>query len=421
MDSAWRWARGKSPSAATRAACRTPGGARATFPARWATSPRCSCSCSSRMRPPASTMGESRGYRPIEEYAAIGDCHGSALVARDGSIDWCCFGRFDADPVFCRILDAGRGGFLSIAPGGDYEVSRAYLPRTNVLLTEFRTPTGTVTLTDFMPVGRQPRSRPNDYVRLAAPGWLVRCVEVTAGTVELAAGCRMSAQFGGRAAMLEAEGGVVRAPALDRVIHGDWPWRVSDGEAQAQTTLSAGERRFMVFSPTRNRATPEAIDAMLAITCAYWREWIDYCRYDGPYAAQVERSALVLKMMTYPPSGACVAALTTSLPEEIGGERNWDYRFCWIRDASLMLHALSALGYSGESHAFFGYLCELLAKGVQRLQVMYGVGQEAELTERCLDLEGYRGSRPVRVGNAAHDQNPTDLYGYVLEGALVYR
>ncbi|HET9578325.1 MAG TPA: glycoside hydrolase family 15 protein [Usitatibacter sp.] len=344
-----------------------------------------------------------RGYRPIEDYAAIGDCHGSALVARDGSIDWCCFGRFDAPPVFWRILDAERGGFLAIAPTADFEATRAYLPGTNVLRTEFRTAAGRVAITDFMPLGRAPDARANDYVRVVAPGWLVRRIEGIAGSVELGVSSRVTSGFA-------VDDAAPRDAGL--AIHGVPPGLVR---------VAAGERRFVAIAPAADRVTGEAIDALFEATCAYWREWIGYCRYDGPYAAQVERSALVLKMMTYPPTGACVAALTTSLPEEIGGERNWDYRFCWIRDASLMLLALSALGYSGESRGFWNYLCELLEGGVEHLQVMYGIGREAHLEERCVDLDGYRGSRPVRTGNAAHEQNQTDLYGYILEGALGYR
>ena len=366
-------------------------------------------------------MAEARGYRPIEHYAAIGDCHGSALVAQDGSVDWCCFGRFDADPLLCRILDAHRGGFLMIAPRGAYEISRAYLPGTNVLRTEFISRTGRVAITDFMALGRAAHAGANDYVSVVAPGWLVRCVEVFAGSVELDVECRATLGFGVRAARLDGKPHRVEIEASGHAIHTDIDLTIEDDLAKTRAKLAAGDRRYVVLAPKGDRVDARTVATMLAITTAYWREWCAYSRYVGPYQKHVERSALVLKLMTFPPTGACVAAPTTSLPEQVGGERNWDYRFCWIRDASLMLHALAALGYSAESDAFFGYLCDLMAGGIERMQVMYGIGGEAGLAERELDLEGYRGSRPVRVGNGAHVQSQIDLYGYLLEGGLIYR
>lgn len=365
-------------------------------------------------------MDKAPRYRPIEDYAAIGDCHGSALVARDGSVDWCCFGRFDAEPLFCRVLDAKRGGFLSIAPTSEHLVSRGYLPGTNVLRTEFRSERGSVAITDFMPLGRRPDAGANDYVSVNAPGWLVRRIEGTGGSIELDVEFRGSLGFAGSASLRSAERGIAM-DSRGEMLRSDIPLRIEADVARGSVRISAGERRFVVLAPAGHNVDASAVDSLLAITTAYWREWCDYNRYRGVYRAQVERSALALKMMTFPPTGACVAALTTSLPEEIGGERNWDYRYCWIRDASLMLHALSSLGYSAESRAFFDFLCDLLAGGVEKLQVMYGIAQETDLHERCLDLEGYRGSRPVRVGNAAHGQDQIDLYGYLLEGALIFR
>ncbi len=362
-----------------------------------------------------------RGYRPIADYAAVGDCHGCALVASDGGIDWYCPDRFDAQPLFSRLLDARRGGFLSIGAEGLREVSRAYVDGTNILRTRMRTSTGAMTVTDFMPVGRQRAARANDYVKLAAPGWLVRSIEVTEGRVELQAAMR--AMQGERdAARPDPIATDLRLEGLPLAVRSDLPWRVEGDLARSAETLEAGSRRFIALAPESHRVDRARIEALLATTRAYWREWLAYSRYRGPYRDVVERSALALKLLTYAPCGTCAAAMTTSLPERIGGERNWDYRYCWIRDASLMLHALSALGYSGEAGAFFRFLCDRLAEGPEKLQVMYGVDGGRQLAERELDgIEGYRGSRPVRVGNAAHAQNQTDIYGYVLEGALVYR
>lgn len=362
-----------------------------------------------------------RGYRPIGDYAAIGDCHGAALVATDGGIDWCCLRRFDADPIFCRLLDATRGGFLSTSPVHAGTTTRAYLAGTNIVRTEFQTATGRIALTDFMPVGRTPDAGPHDYVSLRAPGWLVRRIEALEGQVELRVTYRPSTAFASRPARLsESPGGItLEDDALP--LRSDLPLRISGEEAGCVLTLVAGERRFIVLGREAQSANTGRVDELLAITTAFWREWIAYCRYRGPYSDRVHRSALALKLMTHAPTGAPVAAITTSLPEHIGGPRNWDYRYCWVRDASLMLQALASLGYSGEARAFYGFMREALEREPADLQIMYGIGMERDLTERELDhLEGYRGSRPVRTGNGAYDQRQMDLYGHLLEGALTY-
>ena len=362
-----------------------------------------------------------RGDRPIADYAIVGDCHGAALIAKDGSIDWCALERFDADPLFMRILDARRGGFLWIRPRGEFTSTRAYLPRTNILRTEFTTATGRAAVVDFMPVGRTASAGANDYVSLAAPGWLVRRVEALEGTVELEATCRVAREYATRFAALEARGRDVAIAGTQWALRSDAAFEVAGDSASARLQLAAGDRRYVAVTPATDLIDARIVDTLFAVTRAFWQEWIGYCRYDGRYAAAVERSALALKLLTFSPTGACVAAPTTSLPEDIGGERNWDYRFCWIRDTSLMLHALSMLGYSSESHRFWEFLCERLEEGVAKLQVMYGIGGESRLEERLLEwLEGYRGSRPVRIGNAAHAQRQTDLYGYVFEAGMVY-
>src|SRR5438105_5882012 len=362
------------------------------------------------------------GDRPIADYAIVGDCHGSALVAKDGSVDWCALGRFDADPICMRLLDARRGGFLGIRPRGDYRSTRAYLPRTNILRTEFATATGRAALTDWMALGRTRDAGPNDYVSVAAPGWLVRRIEALEGRIELDIECRASLEYGRRFAGFTRRGKAALIEGTPLALHSDIALTLADAAASATIRLEAGERRYVALAPAADTVDDATIDALFEVTRAFWTEWIGFCRYDGPYTAQVERSALVLKLLTYAPSGACVAAPTTSLPEEIGGERNWDYRYCWIRDASLMLHALSALGYSGEAHRFWDFLCRRLEDGVAELQIMYGIEGESDLDERVLDhLAGYRASRPVRVGNAAHAQRQIDLYGYVFEGGWTYR
>lgn len=366
-------------------------------------------------------LSSDRGYRPIRDYAAIGDCHGSAVVASDGGIDWCCLERFDAEPVFCRLLDAQRGGFLSTMPSESHTASRAYVEGTNVLRTEFAAPTGRVALIDFMPVGRAPEAGTYDYVTLNAPHWLVRRIVGVEGEVALRIAYRPSADYANRPVELQANGQGIRMAEGGFLLRTDFELEVDGDCAHAAVRIKAGEQYFIVLGPAPLEVTHSEIDRLYRITCAFWREWIEYCRYDGPDAGMVRRSALALKLMTYAPTGAPVAALTTSLPESLGGERNWDYRYCWVRDASLMLQALASLGYSGEVKRFYEFMEGALRGPIEDLQVMYGVQMERDLTERHLDhLEGYAHSRPVRIGNDAYGQRQTDLYGYLLEGALAY-
>ncbi|MFS8064638.1 MAG: glycoside hydrolase family 15 protein, partial [Luteimonas sp.] len=353
----------------------------------------------------------------------IGDCHGCALVGRDGSIDWCVLRRFDGDPIFCRLLDSGRGGFWSIRPTQQATSTRAYEPDTNVLVTTHATPTGTLRVSDFMPVGRQLDAGAHDYVSLNAPNWVVRRIEVTSGQVEVEVRYRPSRHFARDDVPLTVKPGIVTGidvPAL----HSDLPFAVTNGVAVAHATLGAGECRDLVLAGnTVSGVAPAArVSEFLGITLAFWQEWIAYCRYDGPYAKAVRRSALVLKAMTYAPTGALVAALTTSLPEQIGGERNWDYRFTWLRDGSLMLYALAALGYSGEARRYHHFLATACSQTLPNVHIMYGIDHRHALPERVIDhLEGYEGSRPVRVGNGAALQQQIDVYGETLDLALLYQ
>lgn len=361
--------------------------------------------------------GDAFGYLPIRDYAAIGDCHGCALVSRSGSIDWAVFGRFDADPTFCRILDKSKGGFLSVRPREPYAVERAYLDNTNILRTVFATAEGRVALIDYMPVGRRPGAWTHDYVSLSAPGFLIRTIEGLAGRVTLDVVFRPSVQFARTPAHLTAIPGGVRAeggPAL----HAGLDFSITGDRAEVTLEVITGERRHLVVMADGSlpSVSEKAIERLFEITQAFWSEWIAYCRYVGPYGDAVRRSALVLKLLTYAPTGAIVAAPTTSLPEQVGGERNWDYRYCWLRDASFTLYALAALGYSGEARSFGRFVRFVCDRHPADIQIMYGVDGEAELKEQVLEhLEGYRGSRPVCVGNAAYKQRQIDIYGELLD------
>lgn len=361
--------------------------------------------------------------RPIRDYALVGDCHGSALIAGDGGVDWCCLERFDADPIFFRLLDRQHGGYCAIRPEGEYRTRREYLPKTNILRTTFTTSAGQLSVTDFMPVGRAPDSGVHDYIGLRAPMALVRMIDVSEGKVDLRIEYRPSIDFGRRPAELQSSAGALFLP--------DGPWLYSDlpltaggASAQADVTLAAGDRRCLVMAAHDLGQVDVAEQAArwLSITRAFWEEWSKYCRYDGPYADEVLRSALVLKLLMYAPTGAIAAAPTTSLPEWIGGERNWDYRFCWLRDASFSMYALSMLGYSGEAGRFSDYMHRVCRSSLPRLQIMYGIGEEQQLDESSLDqLPGYRDSRPVRVGNGAYQQTQLDVYGEVLDWALLHQ
>jgi GH15 family glucan-1,4-alpha-glucosidase len=364
-----------------------------------------------------------RGYKPISDYALIGDCHGSALVARDGSVDWCCLDRFDADPVFCRMLDANRGGFLSTEPLGSFSVDRAYSESTNILNSRFHTDAGDVLVTDFMPVGRRPGSGTHNYVDLSAPKWLVRMIEIAGRSAEIRIRYRPTIRFGAKTAKLNVGDGRITAEDGPVLHYTAGNFTLEDDVAVATTKLERGQRLLLVLSrqsaPTSYSLTH--IEELKSVTTAFWREWIAYCRYEGPYRETVRRSLLTIKLLIYAPSGAIVAAPTTSLPEEVGGTRNWDYRYCWLRDAAFTLYALAISGYGGEARRFSTYLPKVCAATAPDLRAMYGIEGETDLTERTVDtFEGYRGSSPVRIGNGAHRQRQIDVYGEVLDWAHLY-
>jgi alpha,alpha-trehalase len=362
-------------------------------------------------------------YPPIGDYALISDCHSGALVSRDGSIDWCTFHRFEARPVFARVLDWGKGGFFRIAPRDDYTSTRRYLAGTNILETRFETAGGVLSLTDCM-VLRADDSHPDH--RLLR---VVRCLE---GEVAVKAKFEPRFDYGlvePRVEIVSPTLAVAYGGPDALVLQSELPIGTPEVSAcSAARTLRSGEEANVVLTWTlphelKPAPLPRAqIAAELAKTEQLWREWSDRCEYEGPYREQIVRSALVLKALTNGPTGAIVAAATTSLPEEIGGERNWDYRFSWLRDSALTLNALFALGYTDEAHAYVGWLKRTTAGRARALQIMYGVGGERFLPEIELDhLEGYRGSRPVRIGNGAASQFQLDVFGELLDTIWLHR
>jgi GH15 family glucan-1,4-alpha-glucosidase len=361
------------------------------------------------------------GYAPIREYGLVGDGRTAALVAADGSIDWLCLPNVDSPSVFGRILDPGRGGFFQLEPTERYESERRYRPETNLLETTFRGSGGVVRVTDAMTL--------TDDGHFSPQRELCRQIECLDGEVPLR--WRVEPRFdygrsrpriGNRAGRWFVEHGTDafslglwdagEATEADAGLEGEF--RLERGKT-ALISLAAAHQEPAVL-PGR-----EDTERRLAHTDSFWREWIGSMRYEGDWREAVARSALVLKLLVFAPSGAIVAAPTASLPEWIGGGRNWDYRFTWLRDASWTLDALIRLGFDREAHAFFWWLMHATRLTRPRLQILYRVDGGAHSEEHKLsELVGYRGSAPVRIGNGAARQVQLDVYGAVFDSIWLY-
>lgn len=362
-------------------------------------------------------------YPHIGDYALIGNGRTAALVARDGSIDWCCWPRIDSPAVFCRLLDARRGGSFRIGPTGRSSVSRAYVGETNVLATVFTTAEGMVRVTDFMPAPDRSTEQEGD------PGHLLRRVEGLRGRVELEILFRPTFDYARADTVLTCspQGAIALSETEALRLDCSVPLQPESDALVGRFTVSADDWRWfaLTYHDPRRPVQPEEVsgamaDANLERTLEYWNRWLGGCTYSGPYEEAVHRSALVLKLLTFHPTGGLVAAPTTSLPAEIGGVRNWDYRYTWLRDSALILDALQQIGYHDESLGFFEWL-ETLCLGCRGdIRIMYTVDGNPLLPERTLDhLEGYRGSRPVRLGNAAADQTQLDVYGHMADAIFL--
>jgi GH15 family glucan-1,4-alpha-glucosidase len=360
----------------------------------------------------------------IGEYALIGDLHTAALVARNGSIDWLCLPRFDSGACFAALLDNESAGHWTLAPTGSSAVpTRGYLDDTLVLRTRWDAPGGSVAVTDFMP----PRTEAATVVRM---------VEGLTGRVEMRSTLRLRFDYGRVRPWIRPVGTTDGAGSGEREVcavagpdavwvRSDLPLDTASDALESRFTLDAGDGvSFVMAHRSSHLPPPDSLPAEAALrrTADYWTEWIGRCCYRGRWPEEVRRSLLLLKALTYAPTGGIVAAATTSLPESLGGVRNWDYRYCWLRDATFTLQALLGSGYTEEAKAWREWLVRAVAGDPAKLQIMYGLDGRQRLPEGTLDwLGGYAGSVPVRVGNAAADQHQLDVWGETLDGLYLTR
>jgi len=360
-------------------------------------------------------------YQPIENYGIIGDLHTVALVGMNGAIDFMCYPHFDSPTLFAALLDHRKGGSFRIAPLHDgVQHKQMYLPDTNMLLTRFLSREGVAELSDFMPV--QERGHVHR---------LVRRIKTVKGCFKYRLLCDPRFDYGRSQHRAEVrENGVLFIQDEERTffLRSPIPVEIKDDAAVAEFTLADGQSAAFVFEEYGHGGisaseNPHYVSTAFKETLNYWRRWIGRCKYQGRWREMVHRSALVLKLLTSHPDGSIVAAPTFGLPEDIGGERNWDYRYTWIRDASFTVYALLRLGFTDEAAAFMGWIekrCDELRPDGS-LQIMYGIDGRHTLTEETLNhLEGYRGSSPIRIGNGAYDQLQLDIYGELLDSIYLY-
>ncbi|MFF1746863.1 glycoside hydrolase family 15 protein [Streptomyces mirabilis] len=367
------------------------------------------------------------GYLPIAEHGLIGDLRSAALVGTNGTIDWYCCPRFDAPSVFASILDAERGGSFELAPDVPTRTKQFYFPDTNVLITRFFADDGVGEIQDFMPVVDD--SREADRHRL------IRRVVCVRGALPFRARVAPRFEYGTAPHTVHAEAGqaIFASASLRLALTSTVPIEIDGPDVWALFKLHEGETAVFTIDKIGGDVAPRFCAVAEAerefnATVRYWRHWLSQSRYRGRWREMVHRSALTLKLLTYAPTGAIVAAPTTSLPEQIGGERNWDYRYVWIRDAAFCVYAMLRLGFTDEAEAFMGFVTEHVQRPPDGpfgptgpLQIMYGIDGCRDLPERELPhLEGYRGSAPVRVGNAAVDQLQLDIYGALVDSLYLY-
>ena len=366
----------------------------------------------------------SMAYQPIEHYGIIGNMRTAALVGINGSIDWFCVPSFDSPSVFAAILDDQKGGRFKIAPCEDgIRTKQFYWPETNVLVTRFLSPDGVGELEDFMPVGL-PRQSPWQDL-------LIRRVRVTRGTLAFGMSCHPAFDYARipHRATIEKYGAVFTSAILNLGLASAVPFSCDGESVHATFALQEGEEAIFVLRPLKagegccrypSRAETQDV---FEHTVDYWHRWLSKCTYTGRWREIIYRSALTLKLMTFEPTGAIIASPTCSLPESIGGRRNWDYRYTWIRDAAFTLYGLLRIGFTEEAYGFMQWLDARSGEveADDTMQIVYGIDGRHDLKEQTLDhLEGYRGSRPVRIGNNAYGQLQLDIFGELLDSFYLY-
>ena len=364
-------------------------------------------------------------YQPIENYGIIGNMHTVALVGMDGSIDWFCDPHFDSPSVFAAILDDKKGGRFKIAPVQNAVTRKQmYWPETNVLVTRFLSPEGVGEVVDFMPVGLAEGDK--GYRQL------IRRAIVVRGEMTFRMECHPAFNYARdpHETTITPQGAMFSSASRSLQLSTTHPVMKEGNGAIAEFTLHEGEAVTFTLgehiSGTEencNFLTTDETQVLFSSTVDYWRKWIAKSTYKGRWREMVERSALALKLLTYEPTGTIVAAPTCSLPEELGGERNWDYRYTWIRDAAFTLYALLRIGFTDEAASFMGWIEECVhnLNDDGSMQVMYGIDGRKQLTEETLDhLEGYKGSRPVRIGNGAYGQLQLDIYGELIDAIYLF-
>ncbi|MDQ0846919.1 GH15 family glucan-1,4-alpha-glucosidase [Streptomyces sp. V1I6] len=366
---------------------------------------------------------EARRYLPVSEHGLIGDLRSAALVGTNGTIDWYCCSRFDAPSVFASILDAEKGGSFELAPDVPARTKQFYFPDTNVLITRFFADDGVAEIQDFMPIV--------DGSREADRHRLIRRVVCVRGSLPFRAKVSPRFGYGTEPHTVHTEHGclIFESASLSLALTSSVPGENDGQDVWSLFKLHEGESAVFALDRIGDTVAPKVCavaeaEELFQATVRYWRRWLSTSRYRGRWREMVHRSALTLKLLTYVPTGAIVAAPTTSLPEQIGGERNWDYRYVWIRDSAFCVYALLRLGFTEEAQAFMRFLIEfahLSDSGTGPLQIMYGVDGRRELPERELPhLEGYQGSAPVRVGNDAVGQLQLDIYGALIDSIYLY-
>jgi GH15 family glucan-1,4-alpha-glucosidase len=384
---------------------------------------------------PAQSAAAPSPFTPIADYAFLSDCHTGALVAPDGAVDWLCVPRFDAPSVFGTLLDREAGAFRFGPFGVTHPVARIYEPGTNVLMTTWNTPTGWAIVRDALTMGPwecedtiTPHTRPP--VDEDADHMLIRTVLCLEGSVEMEIVCEPAFDYGRTPAewtLVDGSRHTADAAGAGQAIRlrTDLALGIEGGRVRARHALHQGDQAFCALSWSDGFRGPDGIDdatRRIAATTRFWRSWLARSRFiDHRWRHPIQRSALAIKGLTYMPTGATVAALTTSLPETPGGERNWDYRYTWMRDSTFTLAALHWLGLDWEADEFMQFVCDLEANEDGALQIMYGIDGRRDLTESTRDeLTGYEGARPVRIGNGAFDQRQNDVFGAVLDSVLLH-